>query len=141
MFMNTKECRRCFQRKDLSEFTKSSRNKQDGLHSWCKKCVNAARMETYYKDTSINQEAKKRLVLRNKKYVYDYLLTHSCVDCPETDIRVLHFDHVRGHKVSNVSKLVNGASSLIRVMEEVKKCDIRCANCHARKDVPRLIQW
>ena len=54
-----------------------------------------------------------------------------CTDCGEQDPIVLEFDHVRGQKLGNVSMMVNHTSwgALIR---EMNKCDIRCANCHAR---------
>jgi hypothetical protein len=68
-----------------------------------------------------------------RQYVWDYLSTHPCVDCGETDPKVLEFDHVRGEKTGAVSVLANGNYALERVIEEIKRCDVRCANCHRRK--------
>lgn len=62
----------------------------------------------------------------------DYLLVHPCVDCGETDLVVLDFDHVRGKKTKCVSKMINDAVSMKDLKEEVSKCEIRCANCHRR---------
>ena len=42
---------------------------------------------------------------RNKEYVKNYLLSHPCVDCKETDPIVLEFDHVRGKKRTEVTVL------------------------------------
>ena len=69
----------------------------------------------------------------NLKHCHDYLATHSCVDCGESDIIVLQFDHVRGKKRGNVSSLARQGVSLDIVIMEIKKCEIRCANCHVRK--------
>ena len=67
------------------------------------------------------------------KYVGDYLSSHPCVDCGESDPVVLDFDHVRGKKECDVNALVYGWSSLERLVREIKKCDVRCANCHRRR--------
>ena len=47
-----------------------------------------------------------------RQYVWDYLATHACVDCGETDPRLLEFDHVRGKKKVAVSQLATGRHSL-----------------------------
>jgi hypothetical protein len=46
---------------------------------------------------------------------------------------VLQFDHVRGKKRGNVSSLARQGLDLQVVKNEIKKCQIRCANCHVRK--------
>lgn len=63
-------------------------------------------------------------------YVWDYLTSHPCVDCGETDILVLQFDH-RGSKKINVTMLYSHSMKVL--IEEIEKCDIRCSNCHDRK--------
>ena len=53
-----------------------------------------------------------------------------CVDCKvKHRPRVLEFDHVRGKKIDNISKMIKWYT-WDEVMEEIKKCDIVCANCH-----------
>lgn len=54
------------------------------------------------------------------------------MDCGEKDILVLEFDH-RANKYKEIGKMVTGRYSLLRIMKEVEKCDVRCANCHRRK--------
>lgn len=83
----------------------------------------------------LNKEASIRLKLlrkRNYTFIENYLKTHSCVDCSESDYVVLEFDHVRGKKKDNISRMVYG-SSIKSLEEEISKCDVRCANCHRRK--------
>ena len=36
----------------------------------------------------------------------EYLLSHPCIDCGATDVRVLEFDHVRSKKSVDISRLV-----------------------------------
>lgn len=73
--------------------------------------------------------------VRNKEFVQNFLKTHPCVDCGETDIIVLEFDHVRGVKLDSISGMVRDARSLKAISDEIAKCEVRCANCHRRKTV------
>ena len=71
--------------------------------------------------------AKVRIQVR--AWLYEYLLSHPCVDCGESDPIVLEFDHQRD-KEFDVSAF--GSRSLKKVIAEVEKCQVRCANCHRR---------
>ncbi len=62
-----------------------------------------------------------------------YKTCHPCVDCGEADPIVLEFDHVRGEKVANVGTMVGVGRAVQAVLDEIAKCDVRCANCHRRK--------
>lgn len=76
----------------------------------------------------------KRRRLRAKLIVLEYLQFHPCLDCGETDVLVLEFDH-RGKKKACISFLVRmgRCSALLR---EIEKCDVRCANCHRKRHLP-----
>lgn len=67
---------------------------------------------------------------RNREVVLDYLKTHPCVDCGNSDVRVLEFDHVRGTKIDCVSVGVKDSWSVEKLTQEINKCEVRCANCH-----------
>lgn len=76
---------------------------------------------------------------RNLKYSVDYLSTHPCIDCGETDYLVLEYDHRdSSDKFKAVSDIIRGSYSLERVKAEIAKCDVRCANCHRRKTAKQL---
>jgi excinuclease UvrABC ATPase subunit len=66
-----------------------------------------------------------------------YLLEHPCVDCGETDIVVLEFDHVRGQKKNAISNMITTGLSVKRIMAEIKKCEVVCANDHRRRTARR----
>src|SRR5262245_53319080 len=68
-----------------------------------------------------------------REFIANYLREHPCVDCGETDILVLHFDHCRGRKVLNISIMVKNQHSLENIKKEITKCDVRCTNCHMRR--------
>lgn len=136
-----KTCSVCKLEKPLDEFQKRSSNK-DGRTGMCKICKREYDNK-YYKT---NYEYRKEYIQQNRalaredasKYILNYLLEHPCIDCGESDPVVLEFDHVIGKKRDNVSNLKR--SSVIAVKEEIKKCEVRCANCH-RKKTARQFGW
>ena len=59
-----------------------------------------------------------------------------CLDCGHSyPAEVMDYDHVRGVKLHNISSLAN--HSLARVMAEIVKCDLVCANCHRIRHINR----
>jgi hypothetical protein len=78
----------------------------------------------------VRHVAERRSEVR--KNIVEYLREHPCVDCGETDIVVLEFDHI-AEKVANISAYAGGGRSWARVKAEIDKCEVRCANCHRRR--------
>jgi hypothetical protein len=70
---------------------------------------------------------------RARNYIYTYLQAHPCIDCGCQDVRCLTFDHVRGKKKANVSRMLINGCSVATVAAEVAKCEVRCCNCHQIK--------
>lgn len=64
--------------------------------------------------------------------IVEYLTTHPCIDCGERDPLVLQFDHVTGAKTAAVTAMIHLAN-WDRIVGEIAKCVVRCANCHHRK--------
>ena len=88
-----------------------------------------AKNKDYYKDKA--RERNKRLHPKLKAFVDRYKLFIGCVDCGYKDHAVaLHFDHVKGEKFKDVSRMVRECYSLPRIKDEIRKCEVRCANCH-----------
>lgn len=96
--MTVKVCTKCFVSKSLSEF--SFQNKRKGtLSSQCKLCTRAYNKAHYEKDIERSRSCrrisrKQSQKVKRAKY-FEYLSSHPCVDCGETDPIVLEFDHVR----------------------------------------------
>jgi hypothetical protein len=130
--LKTKICQKCKERKPVESFNKN-RAKKDGLQNYCRFCQRESD-KNYY---SNNPSRRKQIRIRARKemdrlygIVKEYLLSHPCVDCGNSDIRVLEFDHVRGIKTNCISiMLVNTVREEV-LKKEIKKCEIRCANCH-----------
>lgn len=68
---------------------------------------------------------------RNYAYLRQYVKDHPCVDCGQVfHFAAMDFDHVRGEKVAGVSQLASQPVSMEKLLVEVAKCEVRCANCH-----------
>ena len=91
------------------------------------------RRDWYERHGEAQRERNRRYLWRNAQRLWDYLATHPCVECGEADPVVLQFDHVRGTKLDSLSNMSRNQSSLARLDTEIAKCEVRCANCHARK--------
>ncbi len=53
----------------------------------------------------------------------------ACERCGEESSATLVFHHL-DEKLGNISKLVNDGVGRHRIMEEIEKCEVLCANCH-----------
>ena len=71
---------------------------------------------------------------RNLQFVLEHLRTASCIDCGDTDLVVLDFDHVAG-KRGSVMVLALDEHSIASLEREIAACEIRCANCHRGRTV------
>lgn len=133
--MDYKSCGRCGQSKPVDNFA-FNRARKDGRANWCKSCANGYNRQIYHDPNHGRRrqmlEANQVTRVRNKTFVRDYLRSHPCVDCGEADIIVLDFDHVRGKKTLEVTRMAAGCWSLKSILEEIEKCEVRCANCHRR---------
>lgn len=144
-----KTCTKCEIELPLWCFGKRGTKKDgsDWLRSECKQCRSA--MDKNYNEKPEIADRKKKqteefVILskkRNRDYVLNYLKKNPCVDCEESDPIVLQFDHVRGEKKRNISQMVARHAKLEVIKEEIKKCDVRCANCHARVTASRGGFW
>lgn len=92
-----------------------------------------------YQRYKVHYRAKqKRQATAFNELIRRYKLEHPCVDCGEEDPIVLEFDHRPGFEKSfNIGEARN--FNLTKVMAEMSKCDVRCANCHRRKTHQRRI--
>lgn len=92
----------------------------------------------YSKNKKYFREKNQRIRNRNRDFLKEYLSDNPCIDCGFSDIRALEFDHVRGEKRSEVTKLADNGVSLKTLAIEIEKCEVRCANCHRIKTIERL---
>src|ERR1035437_564929 len=128
----TKICTRCPKRgpQPLANFHLKAKS-PDGYVFVCKACRSLESQSRYATQSEEQREHRRlnheRLQERKRVIVAEHLVS-GCKDCDNRDVRVLEFDHVRGDKEADVSRLfVSGSPS--RLMDEIAKCEVVCANC------------
>jgi len=90
------------------------------------------------KQKTVQRSQKRRTEIRNMlaKIKEDA----GCADCKnQYPYFVLDFDHVRGKKIDSISKMVMW-NTIEEIYEEIKKCDIVCANCHRFRTEKRRVR-
>ena len=129
-------CTGCEQEKPLTEF--AFRDKARGrLRRRCKDCMRKYAHAHYrlhrdkYASGGWDRNRQGRATMR--RYVHQYLGAHPCVDCGETNIVVLDFDHRDGsEKIETIAWLL-ARGRTAELLSEIAKCEVRCANCHQRR--------
>jgi hypothetical protein len=130
-----KTCTKCGVEKPVEEFPYKNRL-LGKRHSVCSDCSSKRANEWYYENRerhidNVNQiRSDSREAARN--YVAEYLLSHPCVDCGESNPNKLEFDHQSGKDFS-VTHMIYKGFSVAHIATEISKCKVRCANCHRRK--------
>ena len=86
------------------------------------------------------KNSEKMKEYRNKKrntarrFIHSYKIENSvCQDCQISyPPHMLDFDHVRGKKIDGIANMIKKAN-IDLIKEEMKKCEIVCANCHRHR--------
>jgi len=132
----SKNCQRCGAEKQDQDF-QIRRALTGERQPWCRDCAAAYKRDWYV----LNRErhiahvkaSRQDLTARNRERAYGFLARHPCVDCGETELVVLEFDHVSGKKYRNVGYMISGGFKWETIEKEIAKCAVRCVNCHRRK--------
>jgi hypothetical protein len=130
-----KRCYKCKKDKPLGDFPEN-RKRADGHGSMCKSCKKSynAVYYTETKDRHNPARAARRRRVRNeaRRNVFEYLSTHPCADCGETDIVVLDFDH-QGDKTEEINAMIAAGKPWTLILAEIEKCEVVCSNDHRRR--------
>lgn len=115
--MEMRKCKDCNIEQPLCCYTKNG--KQKGVQYYRHQCTACY--------TKQKRERRKKI---NDWYI-GYKKSKKCECCGIDDFRVLEFHHIESTtKECNVSDAVKSAWSKHRILKEMKKCKILCANCH-----------
>lgn len=140
-----KVCSYCRKEKD-AEKDFSWEYKSRGIRApRCKACQAELGKQHYQQNKAAyngrSRIRKIRVRNENQAKLHAYLMAHPCIDCGQTDITLLEFDHIRGEKISTVSHLLSNGHNWPILEAEIAKCEIRCANCHRKKTFERAGNW
>lgn len=122
-----KRCGKCGETLPLDAFNRMG----SGRQHWCRECFRMyfrARGDLHRRQVAVAQRRRSETA---RGVVVDYLSQHPCVDCGEADVAVLEFDHVEAKTYDIAGLLARGAPAS-RILAEIDRCQVRCANCHRR---------
>ncbi len=155
----TRLCTKCGVLKRTDEFpwrTSSGKGRRF-RRRWCRDCCNAGNREFFAGHPDVRKKAyrdywnkddpryaqrllrSRALAKKTKLLNYAFMdaeKARGCLDCGERDWRVLQFDHVRG-KTANLATL--SRCSTRTFLAELDRCEVVCANCHARRTYSRRL--
>ena len=143
----TKNPNYCYKTLPIENFAWKNKSKGLRRHA-CSSCRHKSEMKRYNKNPEAKQRRLARIATSCKKrrdqlqsIINEIKSNSSCVDCEGTfPPCAMDFDHVRGTKKYNVSKMVAKRMSLDKILKEIEKCDVRCANCHRIKTYEEALQ-
>lgn len=101
----------------------------------CVECVRIVEKNRQAHGISVRRSAKLTTLTDRIK------LERGCADCGyKAHPAALHFDHIEGSdKLLNVSQMSSRSEAVI--LNEISKCEVVCANCHAIRTANRSKPW
>ena len=85
-----------------------------------------------HKGEVIAKRKKRQLEIRH--WFMRYKSTLYCMDCGMSHPAILQFHHRnRAEKSFTIADVVRRAASIKQITNEMKKCDVLCVNCHAKR--------
>ena len=75
------------------------------------------------------RRTKTRLRRKQRDFLKQYKKDKACIKCGVDDYRVLDFHHIRDKKFA-ISEYYHHQFGLERLIKEIEKCIVICANCH-----------
>lgn len=126
-----RDCTKCKEWKDRSEFVVNKHNKSTGLQSWCKDCYNSFKRAIKTENNRRNKIYKQKL----RKDVF-ILLGGKCSCCGESRYEFLSLDHVNGQ--GNTERLKLGGQDKVykllrRGLLPLENYTVLCFNCNCAK--------
>ncbi len=134
-------------RKPKEEFAISPRTQQPTkvcVECWNVHYAHLAKSPAYHKEKlrKEGRATRKKQIERNRNYLFSVLKHAKCMDCSYDNWIALELDH-RDPKQKHdaVTRMVNDGTTLDRIKQEVAKCDVVCANCHAIRTAKQSNSW
>lgn len=131
---DVKRCTRCGRDQPIEEF--AIRKGKKSRQSWCRTCKNAYDRDWYRRNKQSHiqavNEAKRHRTERNRALIRD-AKSVPCADCGVSyPSYVMDFDHGDADKEAHVGQAI-WSWSRQRLLSEINKCDVVCANCHRER--------
>lgn len=86
----------------------------------------------HHKEQVIERRKQRQREIRD--WFRRYKSSLYCVDCGISHPAVLQFHHRdRANKSFTIANVASRATSVKQITNEMKKCDVVCVNCHAKR--------
>lgn len=128
-------CARCLQWKPATEFHNSRRQE----FTYCRDCRNSYDRQYYAERGGPARRARRRAAKdREREWMNSLKEGIPCADCAGVfPVFVMQWDHLPGFdKVGEIASMLGCRRE--RVLQEVAKCQLVCANCHMMRTVARM---
>ncbi len=126
-----KVCTICHINKDVSNFHKGSGNRV--YQSYCKDCRKIYDAERHKKNRVERYQQIKNLRKERKIWWVEFKSSLNCKECGENHPAALQFHHINPkEKDFALAESIGRGWSKEKIMREVDKCDVLCANCHLK---------
>ncbi|MGH2450547.1 MAG: hypothetical protein ACRDGE_04615 [Candidatus Limnocylindria bacterium] len=123
----TQRCSLCLVDRPIEEFHRRG----TGFQRWCKSCRRAWDAAYHARTKQVRLAQKRQAKSARLAWLFE-LKSRPCADCGGSfHPAAMQFDHLPGaKKLRDVSTLVvRGCTQM--ALEEIAKCELVCANCHA----------
>ena len=136
--MQMKRCLRCGETKPYSEFHK--RNRGDGYQVWCKLCRRAYDRDYNLRNQGRWRELKQIHKSDRRRWLRELKTDKPCTDCGKVfPPEAMEWDHLPGtEKLGELGTTLSQRSRKL-ILQEIAKCELVCANCHAIRTRARII--
>ena len=126
-----KQCFRCKINKPENEFHKN-KAAGDGLYTYCKVCHNSIMKKWQKENKELCNTTRKRAYIKKRKFVTDYKKKSKCCKCGEGHLSCLVFHHRNPKEKDFYIGCSIMGKGMKTIINEIAKCDVLCANCHAK---------
>lgn len=114
-----KICSKCKKEKPETDFPMNGNRR----HSWCKEC---------------HRQIVKEKYIANRDFV-NSLKDKCCICGYDKNKAALEWHHTDNNKEFTINKLAkNAITNKERILKEIEKCILVCANCHREIHYPQL---
>lgn len=126
-----KRCHDCKIIQPHEAFTKAKVSK-DGYFTYCKTC-NRARQKRYRDNNPEVYAQRTKVARQNRQRWFIQQRMAPCTDCGiQYHHSAMQFDHLPSFKKNiEIWEIIAKGWAKSRVLEELAKCELVCANCHA----------
>lgn len=123
-----KKCTKCGFNKPLEEFNRRGSN---GHQAWCKLCVKTYDKSRYDANPTRYTATKATRRRELAAWVWDLKKDKPCTDCGVIfHPAAMQWDHISNDKAIDIANTAGSSWSRKRILEEISKCELVCANCH-----------